>query len=210
MVEGVNLDVTPEKFLYSSTNLIGIGLEGKPPDELKTKCWMYFVEDQFPFYRVTVFSNYSQFNVPKPGEQWSLLCEVSESADKSVDHATLKEDVIAALQEIKIIDDHKIVSTWQTRLEHGYPTPFLGRDQIIEPLNNKLTEHGIFSRGRFGAWKYEVSNQDHSFMQGVEAIDHILFGTEELTYFQPSAVNSGKKRPRRKPLQREAKLRSEK
>lgn len=37
-------------------------------------------------------------------------------------------------------------------------------------------------------WKYEVSNQDHSLMQGVEAVDHILTGAEEVTYRQPSAT----------------------
>ncbi len=29
------------------------------PDDLATKCWMYFPEDNAPFYRATVFSNYS-------------------------------------------------------------------------------------------------------------------------------------------------------
>jgi hypothetical protein len=40
----------------------------------------------------------------------------------------------------------------------------------------------VFSRGRFGAWKYEVSNQDHSLMQGVEVVNRLITGTAERTY----------------------------
>ena len=46
---------------------------------------MYFPEDNCPFYRATVFSNYSPNVVAKPGQQWSLMLEVSESPDKPVD-----------------------------------------------------------------------------------------------------------------------------
>jgi hypothetical protein len=44
-----------------------------------------------------------------------------------------------------------------------------------------LESNGIYSRGRFGAWKYEVSNTDHSLMQGVEWVDHLLRGEAETT-----------------------------
>ena len=52
---------------------------------------------------------------------------------------------------------------------------------------------GVFSRGRFGAWKYEVSNQDHSFMQGVELVNQLAFGTDETTLRQPDVVNARKR-----------------
>ena len=29
---------------YSSSNIVGIGLKGQPPESLRTKCWMYFPE----------------------------------------------------------------------------------------------------------------------------------------------------------------------
>ena len=48
----------------------------------------------------------------------------------------------------------------------------------------------IYSRGRFGAWKYEVGNQDHSFMQGVEIAGRLLSGAPELTLWFPALVNS--------------------
>lgn len=40
--------------------------------------------------------------------------------------------------------------------------------------------------------QYEVGNQDHSLMLGVEAADNILFGTKELTLHHPDIVNASK------------------
>lgn len=40
--------------------------------------------------------------------------------------------------------------------------------------------------------QYEVGNQDHSLMLGVEAADNILFGTKELTLNHPDIVNASK------------------
>ena len=40
--------------------------------------------------------------------------------------------------------------------------------------------------------QYEVANQDHSLMLGVEAADNELFGTKELTLAYPDIVNAKK------------------
>ena len=100
------------------------------------------------------------------------------------------DETISGLQSVGLISDtDEIISNWSTFLPYGYPTPFLGRDELLEDIEPLLQSMGIYSRGRFGGWKYEVSNQDHSVMQGVEAINHILLGEDETTYFSPKIVN---------------------
>jgi len=180
-------------FVHSSTHVVGIGLDGNPPSTLKTKCWLYFPEQNCPFYRVTVFSNYSPNNVPHPGKEWSLMCEITESPDKPLRQETLIAETIQGLKNTQLISEtDKIISTFHHRLEYGYPTPFIGRDTLLNDVQKSLMELHIWSRGRFGGWKYEVANQDHSLMQGVEAIDNIMLGTEETTYKYPDVVNPQK------------------
>lgn len=176
---------------YSSTHVVGIGLKGKPQEELSTKCWMYFPEGNCPFYRVTVFSNYSPNNVPDSSGYWSLMCEVSQSEAKPVDSSSMVEDVIQGCLNTGLIDTRKKINhTWHRRVEHGYPTPSVNRDKLLNPYLVALKDAGVFSRGRFGAWKYEVGNMDHSFMQGVEFASSILDRGEELTVWYPNMVNS--------------------
>ena len=175
------------QLVHSSVHIVGIGLEGALPETLARKCWMYFPERQSPYYRVTVFSNYSPHHVPDSAKHWSLMAEVCETAVKPVDRGTLMERTLAALRADGMIPGGaKVVSTWQRRLGHGYPTPFLGRDGVLNTIHTDLEAKTIFSRGRFGAWKYEVSNQDHSFMQGVELADRLLNGTREKTFAGPA------------------------
>ena len=38
-----------EQFKWSSTHVIGLGIEGSTPEQLRSKCWMYFPEDNVPF-----------------------------------------------------------------------------------------------------------------------------------------------------------------
>jgi hypothetical protein len=91
----------------------------------------------------------------------------------------------------------------------------LGRDAALKEILPTLEKnHGIKSRGRFGSWKYECGNQDHSvspspiaigksradevkFMLGVEAVDAGLFGTPEMTLHETDWVNGRKNDERR-------------
>ena len=178
------------KLKYSATHVVGLALNGDPPEALASKCWIYFPENDCPFYRVTVFSNYSPNNVPDINSQWSLMCEVSESQVKKVDASTVVEDVIqGALNTGLIRDRSSIDHTWHRFEKKTYPTPSITRDEYLITLQAQLKNNNIYSRGRFGAWKYEVGNMDHSFMQGVEFVNSCMGYAEELTLWYPGIVN---------------------
>ncbi|KAL8343314.1 hypothetical protein RB598_004585 [Gaeumannomyces tritici] len=199
---------------YSSTHVIGVGIRGERPDRIGDKCWLYFPEDDCPFYRATVFSNYSPYNQPeaavrlptlqladgsaaprgsveaREGPYWSIMLEVSQSPEKPVDEANILRDCIRGLVNTEMLrPEDEIVSTYNRKFDHGYPTPTLEREGVLKELLPRLQDMGIYSRGRFGSWRYEVGNQDHSFMLGVEAVDHIVSGAVELTLNYPDFVN---------------------
>jgi protoporphyrinogen oxidase len=168
------------RLVHSSAHIVGVGLRGAPPPELAPKCWMYFPGDECPFYRVTHFSLYSPANVPDITSQWSLMCEVAESAEKPVDGGSVVAEVARGLAAAGLIaDSEQIIHTWHRRVEYAYPTPTPGRDPALDAIQQQLTCHGVLSRGRFGSWRYEIGNMDHAFMQGVQAAERLLTGAAE-------------------------------
>ena len=212
---------------HSSSHIVGIGIRGSCPHG--TKCWLYFPEDNCPFYRTTVFSNYAKSNCPEAsvvlptmclgdgsaadscadgtdkegGPYWSLMFEISESSWKPVaqDDVTIGtstwprvvlDTLKGAVATNLISSTDEIVSIYHRRLEHGYPTPSLHRDDVLKEALPELRKQNIWSRGRFGSYKYEVANQDHSLMLGVETVDNILFGSREMTLEHPNIVNQKK------------------
>ena len=215
---------TTSGLFHSSSHIIGLGIRGT--HKHGDKCWQYFPEENCPFYRCTVFTNYSDNHAPsrdtklptlirgdlssgmsdteRSGPYWSLMLEVSESTPYKPVDSTLRPvrpDANLRLPQI-VIDtiqgcvatelmtgDDEIVSIHHERVEYGYPTPSLGRDAALDVTLPYLKERDVYSRGRFGAWKYEVANQDHSCMQGVEAVDNMLSGSAEITVNYPGIVN---------------------
>ncbi len=178
------------KLNYSATHVVGIGLQGQPAADLRTKCWMYYPESTAPFYRVTHFSRYSPYNVVDHARQWSLMAEVSESSHHPVDATAVTDEVIQGLKATGTIDRaQQITHTWHHRVEYGYPTPTRNRNAVLQRLLPALYARDILSRGRFGAWQYEVGNMDHAFMQGFEAANHVLYGMPEVTVWHPAVIN---------------------
>jgi len=166
---------------HNNLLVLGIGLKRKIDT---TRCWVYFVDEDIPCYRSTFFSFYSPFNVPDGDVEHyaSLMCEMSYRVGETLDVDGLMERTIAGLIRTGILEEAdrgKIASRYVRDVPYSYPIPTLDRDQALDTIQPALLQSGIYSRGRFGAWKYEVGNMDHSVQMGVEAVNHILLGEEE-------------------------------
>ena len=226
MCRWVGRDDWADRLSHSSSHIVGLGIRGVAPHG--KKCWLYYPEDDCPFYRTTVFSHYAKKNCPEDsaklptlctaggdapgasepqeGPYWSLMFEISESQKfKPVNQEPVKlpgaagtwpkvvqETIQGAINTQLIQPGNEIVSIYYRRLEHGYPTPSLARDGVLAEALPYLQSKGIWNRGRFGSYKYEVANQDHSLMLGVECADNVLFGAKELTLAHPDIVNAKK------------------
>ena len=181
---------------HNQTFVFGIGLKSQTPEWLKNKSWCYFPDDDIPIYRATIFSNYSKYHVPND-KFWSIMAEFNLPASMKVNDALANQklqetiDGLIAYGWIKSADE--IVAKNYQYLEYGYPIPTVNRDNALAVIIPWLEEQNIYSRGRFGGWKYEVGNQDHCFMQGVEIIDYLEYGAPETTYNICDWTNSTKR-----------------
>jgi protoporphyrinogen oxidase len=179
-------EIAAARHLHHSHGLVvGVGIEGPCPSR---KCWTYFPEANAPFYRVTYLSNYSP-NIAPEGH-FLLLTETSYSDYKREDPSGIVNRVIDGLVATRLIrpaDRGRIVTSYTMDVDYFYPVPTLSRDRALAAIQPFLQRHNVYSRGRFGAWLYESSNMDHSVMQGVEAVNHVLLGEAEQTWTPPPA-----------------------
>ena len=173
-----------EKLLFNRLFTVGIGLSRPSPS---TKNWIYFPNPKTPFYRMTYLSNYSPDIVPggDTSRYCSLLTEATYSRFRPLPEGDFVRAVLEALVAEGILersDLDRVESAYLIHAGHAYPIPSLERNEALAVIQPYLESKGIFSRGRFGAWKYEVGNQDHSLMQGVELVDRWLDGSEEKVF----------------------------
>ncbi|XGW03132.1 hypothetical protein V3C99_014823 [Haemonchus contortus] len=165
---------------HSKVVLVGIGMRRPQPEFTEQLSWLYFPQPDIIFYRCTFMSNFNERLTPNAVLFWSVLVEIGMSSDEDVHEDTVIDCTIKDLIEHGIIyPTSRIESTWLHVLPYGYPIPTLNRDRELQSAHESLETANIYSRGRFGSWRYEAANQDHSFTMGSDVVDRIVYGTEE-------------------------------
>jgi len=165
MVKGIDIQAVVT-LPYVGVAVVGIGMKGSPPEELRHCHWIYIPNSDVSFFRVSVYSNYGTGNAPTGS--WSLLFETTIQPNEEIDTKAFIDKTIIQAHQCGLIGDLScITSRFFHREAFAYPIPTIDRDDILIPVQSVLEENDIYSRGRFGGWKYEEGNMDDAWMQGV-------------------------------------------
>jgi protoporphyrinogen oxidase len=164
---------------HNGVFMVGIGYEAPLKDD---KSWMYFPQSNAPFYRATNFAKYSPANVPDAdtARYCAYMTETSYSRHKPTPRARLEEEVEAGLRASGVIENRPSVASMHLEnITYAYPVPTLTRDGALASIQPWLMERNIFSRGRFGSWKYEIGNMDHAVKMGSDVARRLVLGLPE-------------------------------
>ena len=164
---------------HNGVLMVGVGYEQSLADD---KSWMYFPQNHAPFYRATNFAKYSPANVPDGdvSRYCAYMTETSYSPEKPAPRDGLEERVERGLRAAGVVSGEPAVASIHVEdIEYAYPVPTLQRDAALETIQPWLMERDIFSRGRFGAWRYEIANMDHSVKMGIDVARRLVRGDQE-------------------------------
>ena len=156
-----------KKLQCTSVLNINLGIARK---NLTEKSWIYYPEKKFPFYRIGFPHTFCKNMTPTGCS--SLYAEVGY-LNKTEAHAEKKIDEV--LQHIKTLfgfSEKEIVTKKILHLAHAYVIYNGWREKNLHRLLAQLTEDGIHSVGRYGAWKY--ASMQEAIIDGKEVAEKIV------------------------------------
>ena len=171
-----------DQLLHNSVTMVGVGYAAPLRD---TGSWFYFPDPGVPFYRATNFAKYAAANVPgaRTDLYSSWMTEIASSSWRPVQLDGLGDRVDAALRACGLVEaGADRVSVHVEYLPYGYPVPSIGRDASLGVIQPWLMDQGVFSRGRFGAWKYELGNMDHAVKMGIDVARRLVCNVPEAAW----------------------------
>ena len=170
------------ELVHNSVTIVGLGYAAPLTDE---RSWLYFPDDEVPFYRATNFAKYAAANVPggRTDRYSSWMTEIASSPHRPLDPVGLGETCrrcteVGRAGAIECGDRERPHRPHRARV----PVPTLTRDAALEVIQPWLMDRDIYARGRFGAWRYEIGNMDHAVKMGVDVARLLVGGTPEQAF----------------------------
>ncbi len=155
---------------------------GVVDQNLSDKHWIYFPEQQFPFYRIGFPHNFATSMVPKGTS--SLYGEFSYINKTKEECSNLLAQSLTAVKKLLSIEDKHIITEKVISIAHAYVIYNFWREKHLPSLLAQLQEHDVYSIGRYGGWKY--SSMQEAVLDGKKIAETITFIPATKTFYHPS------------------------
>ena len=159
--------------------------------DLSDKHWIYFPENQFPFYRLGFPHNFADSMAP--ADCSSLYGEFAH-VGKSVAwvNRTLKQALDATKKLLHISDD-EIITKRIMHINHAYVIYNHWREKNLKKLHQKLHDCSVYSVGRYGEWKY--SSMQEAVLDGKKIAEQlVILPARKATVVKPVPMKKRKKK----------------
>jgi len=157
------------KLRTNSMFVVNIGVNRETVSE---KNWIYYLEKEYPFVRVSFPSNQSD-NVAPAGMS-SISAEIAYGNENplSKDRSKISDDVISKLIEIDILkEEDEIVYLKTVDIKYAYVIFDKNRTTATKIVHDYLSKFDIIPFGRYGLWKYLWS--DEAILSGKKAAEKL-------------------------------------
>ena len=129
--------------------------------------WLYTPESQLPFYRLGFSHHFASSMAPQDCSAIYVECSYTKtSPKKSI------ADILQSLKKFLKIEEKNIVCLQELTIPAAYVTYDFWREKNLPTLLARLNENGIYSIGRYGAWKY--SSMQESILDSKYIVDKII------------------------------------
>ncbi len=132
--------------------------------------WLYFPDEDVPFYRAGFPSNFS--DSVAPGGTSSMYIEFGLKRGETFDRDALERSALDALRREGILreEDNIPVRDWVV-IDPGYVIFDRNRQEVMERIVPELESKGVHLIGRYGAWTY--SYMERALLDGLELADKL-------------------------------------
>tara|TARA_B100000212_G_C27383861_1_gene538278 strand:+ start:5277 stop:6569 length:1293 start_codon:yes stop_codon:yes gene_type:complete len=170
---------TPKEVLKASeklrTNSIYVVNLGVDRANITEKSWIYFLDKEFSFVRVSFPFNFTHSNDSVvPSGCSSISVEIAYGNDNPL--PLPKEDMAQrAIEDLKkaniILESDNIIYEHTYDIKYGYVVYDENKKESVKKIHEFLKPHSIFPCGRYGLWAYLWS--DEAIMSGKVAAEKL-------------------------------------
>lgn len=124
--------------------------------EITDKHWIYYLEKEYPFIRLSFTANYSPYVVPK-GKS-AISAEIAYNRETNPLPASpemMVERVVESLKKLNFIRaEDKILFTHTIDIKYAYIIHDANRIPAAKKIHDYLRKYDIYPCGRYGDWGY--------------------------------------------------------